>query len=331
METPPSPSYVVIAYDATKERGQDELKVTVNRIRLRGDILRGGDTLLVLGVLHRVTHPLGYQAKACTGNFGTSVRAMEEEVKKKADAFAKMLLHSADAFEDEGVNIEVKITAGTPLKKVILQEVLACKTTWVVLDRHLKRDLRYYLKQIPSKVAMITDTLAVEVFRSHATNERGAPIEHNLLYSFSKPVPRRENVDQQSISIKSYSHEIYSSEDSNMMSSSSYGLPEQYYFPFDSGAHSKQEKSGVNNKEEHKLSSTSQRIKISQNKNLLRKRSSGVPILCAACGLRTELYIKDSIKYSFPDVHLATNDLSEEYDLIREGGFGISKPTRLPL
>lgn len=57
METPPSPSHVVIAYDATKERTEHELKHTVNGIRLRGDILRGGDTLVVLGVLHRVTHP----------------------------------------------------------------------------------------------------------------------------------------------------------------------------------------------------------------------------------------------------------------------------------
>lgn len=57
METANKPSYVVIAYDATKERGKDELKVTVNEIRMRGDILRGGDTLRVLGVLHWITHP----------------------------------------------------------------------------------------------------------------------------------------------------------------------------------------------------------------------------------------------------------------------------------
>lgn len=57
METPPSPSHVVIAYDATKERTEHELNLTINRVRLRGDILRTGDTLVVFGVLHRVTHP----------------------------------------------------------------------------------------------------------------------------------------------------------------------------------------------------------------------------------------------------------------------------------
>lgn len=57
METPPSPSHVVIAYDATKERDQYELRLTMDGIRKRGDILRDGVNLLVLGVLHKVTHP----------------------------------------------------------------------------------------------------------------------------------------------------------------------------------------------------------------------------------------------------------------------------------
>ncbi|XP_031271242.1 uncharacterized protein LOC116129664 isoform X1 [Pistacia vera] len=326
METLASPSYVVIAYDATKERGQDELKLTVDRIRLRGDILRGGDTLLVLGVLHRVTHPLGYQAKACADNFATSVRAMEEEVTTKADAYATMLLQSAETCNDDGVCIEVKVTAAAPLRKVIVQEVLACKATWVILDRHLRRDQRFYLKQIPSKLALIQDSLAVQILRSHTTNETDALIEHKLVYSMSESVPQQntqpaENPDQQSISsIKSYP-QIHGSSDSDLISSSIYGSRE-HCFPW---THSKQEKSG------QQLSSPSQSTKIPQHKNLFRKRSSGAPVLCAAGGLRTELYIKDSIKYSSLEIQQATNDISEEYDLIGKGGFDISKPTRLIL
>lgn len=47
----------MIAYDATKERDQYELRLTMDGIRKRGDILRDGVNLLVLGVLHKVTHP----------------------------------------------------------------------------------------------------------------------------------------------------------------------------------------------------------------------------------------------------------------------------------
>ena len=48
---------VVVAYDATKDRNEHEFKHTINGIRLRGDIIQGGNTLMVIGVLHRVLHP----------------------------------------------------------------------------------------------------------------------------------------------------------------------------------------------------------------------------------------------------------------------------------
>lgn len=57
MESPLSPSHVIIAYDATKDRGVHELERTIEEVRMRGDILRGGDTLLVLGVLHKLPNP----------------------------------------------------------------------------------------------------------------------------------------------------------------------------------------------------------------------------------------------------------------------------------
>lgn len=57
MASPLSPCHVVIAYDATRDREINELEVTIDRVRDRGGILRGGDTLVVLGVLHTVPHP----------------------------------------------------------------------------------------------------------------------------------------------------------------------------------------------------------------------------------------------------------------------------------
>lgn len=52
-----SQSRVVIVFDATKDRTEEELKTTVKEVRLRDDILHEGDILVVLGVLHSVIHP----------------------------------------------------------------------------------------------------------------------------------------------------------------------------------------------------------------------------------------------------------------------------------
>ncbi|KAI9200750.1 hypothetical protein LWI28_012731 [Acer negundo] len=315
MENRPSGSgsHVVIAYDATKERGEHELKRTVSSVRLRGDILRAGDTLLVLGVLHRLVHPMGYHSKPCPQDFGTSARAMEEEVSIKADVFAHMLIQSAQECQNEKVSIEVKITAGTPIKKVILQEVLACKATWVILDRHFRRDLKFYEKQIPSKVALIQDSLDVEVLRSYTTNEVDV-IEHKSFYSLSKPVSQSIfqggdlSIDHQSeTTFGSYPLSNTTLESSYLMSSSTY-RSHDHYFSLDFGSSSKQEKSGHDQQQQH-------------IKNVFRQKSSEVPILCIACGMRTELYIRDPMKFSYSEIQLATNDFSKE-NLLGEGGYG---------
>jgi hypothetical protein len=57
MESPAPPSNVVIAFDATRYYSQDELHLAIEGVKLAGGILRGGDTLLMLGVLHKVLHP----------------------------------------------------------------------------------------------------------------------------------------------------------------------------------------------------------------------------------------------------------------------------------
>ncbi|KAK1553859.1 hypothetical protein Q3G72_004560 [Acer saccharum] len=316
MENSPSGSRVVIAYDATKERGVHELRRTVSSVRLRGDILRAGDTLLVLGVLHRLFHPMGYHTKPCPEAFGTSARAMEEEVSNKADVFAHMLIQSAQECQNERVSIEVKIIAGTPIKKVILQEVLACETTWVILDRHFRRDLKFYEKQIPSKVALIQDSLAVDVLRSHTTNEVDV-IEHKSFYSLSKPVSLSifqggdQSIDHQSrTSFGSYRLSNATLESSDLMSSSTY-RSHDHYFSLDFGSSSKPEKSGHD-----QLVQQQQHIK-----NVFRQKSSEVPILCIACGMTTELYIRDPMKFSYSEIQIATNDFSKE-NLLGEGGYG---------
>ncbi|EEF42047.1 Serine/threonine-protein kinase PBS1, putative [Ricinus communis] len=272
-QSPLSPCHIIIAYDATKDRGVHEFRRTVDEVRMRGDILRKGDNLVVLGVLHKVPNPMGYM-KACSESFGgANVRVMEEEVTTKIDVYVNMLLRSAEVCEDEGVrspsfahkgvSIEVKITAGSPMKHVIIQEVVSYKAAWVILDRHLRRDLKFFLKQIPCKVALIQDNLSVVLKRPHFTNETD-PIEHKPFYSMSKPVPLLN--------------------------------PQE---------------------EDNKHNQITQR----NRNNAARWEFSEAPILCSSCGASTELYIKDSMQFTYSEIQLATQQFSKE-NLLGEGGYG---------
>ncbi|XP_062076189.1 cold-responsive protein kinase 1-like [Humulus lupulus] len=193
-----SPSHVLIIYDATKDRAEGELQRTVHNVRLRGDILRPRDTLVVLGILHTLHHPMGYHTRAYSENFVTSNRATEKEVSKKVDAYVRMLMHSAEICEIEGlklatgahkgISVEVKIIAGFPIKQVILQEVTTYNAAWVFLDRHLRLDMRLQAKQIPCKVAFIQDGLSIEIVKNEAKEDEDVTEYKNFIY-LSKPVP----------------------------------------------------------------------------------------------------------------------------------------------
>ncbi|KAI4307203.1 hypothetical protein L6164_030415 [Bauhinia variegata] len=103
MESPIPQWYVVIACDATKDRTEHDAKVIVERIRSTDGILNANDKLLVLGILHRVPHPMGYQTLACPESFsGTNFREMEEEVNKKVEAYASVLLPRREDYENAG-------------------------------------------------------------------------------------------------------------------------------------------------------------------------------------------------------------------------------------
>ncbi|KAM1151145.1 hypothetical protein COP2_034833 [Malus domestica] len=329
MASPLTPSHVVIAYDATKDRGVHELTLAIDSLQKRGDVLHSGDTIIVLGVLHKVVHPMGYNTKPCVDFLENSIRAVEEEVTKKVDMYVNMLLQSAGKCEDQGVSIEVKVTAGFPVKQVILQEITACNAAWVVLDRayhrHLRRDLTFYLKQIPCKVAIIQDSLAVEVVRPHTTDETDT-IEHKLFFSLSKPVPLSNQGNENNeplITCGSCPESIDSPESSEILKNHFVTSPtfklRDYGTLLNLGSSSKQENSGVQTKADNKPSTVPQ--KIQKQNNAFRERCSDAPILCSRCGTRTEMYVKDSMTFSYSEIQLATNDFSKE-NLLGEGGYG---------
>nr|KJB29112.1 hypothetical protein B456_005G084900 [Gossypium raimondii] len=188
MGTNPSPR-VAIALDATKDLNQRELSATISNVRARGDILVNGDTLVVLGILGKVTLPLGYQSKASVlSTFETSIRAMHEEISKKVDTYVRMLQKSAQDCERQGVRVEVKIIGGASTKDIVIKEAASCKA--VILDGKLRQDLQFYLDKIPCKeVTSFQDSIVLEILRADAQSEAGITAVKKLFYIYYKARP----------------------------------------------------------------------------------------------------------------------------------------------
>ncbi|CAI9763985.1 unnamed protein product [Fraxinus pennsylvanica] len=225
-DDPHMPGRIVFACDATKDRNKQEFKNTISNIRMQGGIIKAGDKITVLGVVHKILHPMGYQMKIGHGPFfGTHVRAMEEEFSRKIDSYVSMLHHSAEECEADGVEIEAKITIGGPMKMVVAKEVATSNATWVVLDRHLRKELKYYVKHTPCKVALVLDDLSLEVLRPYSSKKDVGNIEYTLFYSLSKPVEPLSDQDNETINNSVLSAGSYASictfEGSNMTKNSS--------------------------------------------------------------------------------------------------------------
>ncbi|RHN69522.1 putative rossmann-like alpha/beta/alpha sandwich protein [Medicago truncatula] len=246
MDSPPSPSCIIVACDATRDRNEHDIKLVIDHVHAKDIILSSGDRLLVLCILHKVSHPMGYQTLACPESFaGTNFRAMEEEVRKKVHVYANELLSCLEDFEIQGVTIDIQVTAGFPIRQIILQEVKNYNASWIVLDRYLRRDMRFHLNKIPCNVALVKDDLSVDIWRSQNAHDKIA--ETKPVYSLSKFVSlsdchSMQDIEQSIISCKSYPNSLASSDSSGTIKS--YSMHSYATSSLHSRSSSKHEKSG---------------------------------------------------------------------------------------
>ncbi|KAG6390457.1 hypothetical protein SASPL_148192 [Salvia splendens] len=172
------PGRIVVAFDATRNFNSQEMKNIISNIQMQQSMIQEVDTITVLGVLHKVPHPMGFEMEISPDSFmRTCVRAIKEQVSRMADAYAGNLHNSAEACEVSGVVIEVKIVVGAPLKNVIVQESIASNATWVVLKRHLRKEIKFCLNKIPSKVAQTLDNFSLKILRSFYSAKATANVE----------------------------------------------------------------------------------------------------------------------------------------------------------
>ncbi|XP_035822258.1 inactive protein kinase SELMODRAFT_444075 isoform X1 [Zea mays] len=318
----PPPQMVVVALDATRDHRDDEIKTAFRNLVERGDILRARDSLLVLGVLHSITHPsedhlwnittLGYQTKPFTESFvGTSDRYLLDQVANIAESYKNKLQQVIEMLHNVKITVTLKITPGAPAKVFIIHEVNSSKASWVVLDRHFRRDFKHLEKHIACKVATFQDHLQVQSLRSIRTNPSNkSTYELEDLQRFAVTMDLSSetvNGDTRKVSIRSspvsYLASLNKHEIHETSSVAACSMP---YFSGMSLTIDDME-SLPNEKYEDKMSS--------------QYDSSERPVLCIGCGLKSVLYIKESMKFPFSEIQTATSDFSSE-NLLGEGGFG---------
>ncbi|XP_044337551.1 inactive protein kinase SELMODRAFT_444075 [Triticum aestivum] len=312
----PPPQMVVVALDATRDHREVEVRMSLRALVARGDILRGGDSLLVLGVLHSVANPMGYQTKASSDSFaGTSLRYLGDQVAKKAEYYKDKLLQDVEELRQVGISVTLKVCPGSPAKVVIIHEINSSKAAWVVLDRHFRRDFKHFEKHIACKVAAFQDNLSVQTLKSIRTNLSSKSMGEtkdlqNLVVSLDLS-SKTLDTDKVRVSIRSSPVSYFASLTNH----------EMYYTPSVVGSSIQDFTPSMSVTSIPVIDETEFNAKSIEDNMIGQYDSSERPVLCAGCGLRSVLYIKESMKYPFSEIQSATADFSSE-NLVGEGGFG---------
>ncbi|KAL0391787.1 UNVERIFIED_CONTAM: Proline-rich receptor-like protein kinase PERK14 [Sesamum radiatum] len=343
--TPFMPRSIVIAFDATKVRDIQELKEIISNISLNDDMIQEAATIKLLGVLHKVLHPMGFQIKIGPKSFvGAHFRAIEEDVSRKVDEYVRMLRDTAEECEAEGVNIEVKVAAGAPIKKVVVQEIVALNATWAIIDRHLRKELRFYLEHIPCKIAHVVDNLSLQVLRSYRLNKSTDTIKNKLVYSLSKPVsppppPDNESDKQSPSSVPASSPRSYDISKSGMLSSS-IAYPEEPRNVLDSNDHQEtserskrgQDSVGCSNSDAPDKLSSVDSVEEGTKTEVENKQDVSSPVnqRQRSVQIHPDEMKKDldSMGFTFSMIKTATDDFSPD-NLLQEGEHGVVYKGRL--
>ncbi|CAK9142145.1 unnamed protein product [Ilex paraguariensis] len=158
---------VMVIQDASKD-------ICLSAIRwvLQQFSLKLGDELILLGVLHQVNNPMGYKIKVDSGTIlGSNPKIVEEEVAKKMEQYQKSedLMELSKQCEMEKIKFHIEVHAGSPAKAVGLQAARSLPATWVILDRQMKKDKKFFLEKLSCGISRMKRANNIEQIRGPKT------------------------------------------------------------------------------------------------------------------------------------------------------------------
>ncbi|XP_059665501.1 probable serine/threonine-protein kinase PBL5 [Cornus florida] len=164
---------VVVIQDASRE-------VSSNAIRwaLHGLSLKPGDRLTLLSVLHQVNNPstlsyigaakpMGFKSRVDASIFGANHRIVDEEIARKKKEYQNNveLIQIAKLYELKKIGFKIEVDAGPSPKIFAVEAAMKLGATWVILDRKMKKDKKYFLEKLSCGISRMKQNNHIEQLR----------------------------------------------------------------------------------------------------------------------------------------------------------------------
>ncbi|KAJ9190504.1 hypothetical protein P3X46_001695 [Hevea brasiliensis] len=163
MSIEAQPQKVVVVQDASRD-----VSPTAIRWLLKNFSFKAGDVLILFGVLHQVNNPMGYKVKVDSSSiFGVNPKYIQEEVDRKKKEYSTNveIMRISKHCEVEQIEFHIEVRPGHTPKVVALKAARTLKATWVVLDRQMKKDKKYFMERLQCGISRMKRDNTAEVLR----------------------------------------------------------------------------------------------------------------------------------------------------------------------
>ncbi|XP_020534005.1 probable serine/threonine-protein kinase PBL19 isoform X2 [Jatropha curcas] len=157
------PQRVVVIQDASKDVNPGAM-----RWLLQNFSFKPGDVFILFGVLHQINNPMGYKVKVDSSSiFGVNPKYIAEEVARKTEEYSTNveIMRISKECQLEQIDFHIEVRAGATPKVVALKAAKTFKATWVVLDRQMKKDKKYFLEKLQCGISRMKRDNSVEILR----------------------------------------------------------------------------------------------------------------------------------------------------------------------
>ncbi|XP_030540361.1 probable serine/threonine-protein kinase PBL5 [Rhodamnia argentea] len=134
--------------------------------------LHPGDKILLLAVLRKVYHPLGYQIKADSSAWmGSSQKFVQKQVERRKEEYthADEAMEVSKQCESMKIELDIDVRGEVSLKEAVLKAAGTFKPTWVILDGKMKKDTDYLIAGLSCGVSIVKQNNTLGKLRAPKT------------------------------------------------------------------------------------------------------------------------------------------------------------------
>ncbi|CAL1377123.1 unnamed protein product [Linum trigynum] len=138
------------------------------RLVLQQFSFKAGDVLILYGILHQVTNPMGYKIKVDSSSmFGINPKLIADEVSRKKDEYTnnEEIITISKLCQMEQIEFRIEVHAGPTPKVVAMKAAKSLKPTWLILDRQMKKDKTYFTEKLSCGISRIKRNNTIEELR----------------------------------------------------------------------------------------------------------------------------------------------------------------------